>query len=237
MRIEAESAGPYRLTPVIVPEGRHRGRSEGRIEGQQRGELPENLAGQPGKTASRDPDPRLMAIALREYLEQVRPSLRASPCFFANPGGNRSSAVVADVCQSNTGQQRPQLRRRGRHLPPPLAPRLGHEPRAPRRGHPRRPAPDGPLQRRDDLSLASPVRCRPPGRRRPGVPRKLRGCTERSCITDSERRRAARGSVGERPPPVILGSLSVLEDAKAGISRRPSQSLRPIPRSLSKPFS
>jgi len=63
---------------------------------------------------------------------------------------------------------------RGRSaFPPPVAPQLRHEPRAPGRGHPCRPAPDGPFQHRGDHEIRASVRRRPPCRHRPGVPGEL----------------------------------------------------------------
>ena len=59
----------------------------------------------------------------------------------------------------------------------PAASHLCHEPRAPGRGHPRRPATDGPLQHRDHKPVLASLGRGPPRRRRPGVPGKLSSAT------------------------------------------------------------
>ena len=65
---------------------------------------------------------------------------------------------------------------RGRSaFPPPVAPQLRHEPRAPGRGHPCRPAPDGPFQHRDDHQVPASLGRGSPRSRRPSLPRRLRG--------------------------------------------------------------
>jgi hypothetical protein len=104
------------------------------------------------------PIPHVLEEVLREYLDELRPKLPMSSYLFANPRGNRSlrgrygaRALHNLVLEAGTGAGVT-----GRHHPRCRWHLLCHEPRAPGRGHPRRPAPDGPFQHRDHKPVPAP---------------------------------------------------------------------------------
>ena len=122
------------------------------------------------------PIPHLLADVLREYLDELRPSLPKSAYLFANPKGQPEPP--RSLWSSGTAQSRGRGRDfggRGRSaLCSPVASQLCHEPRAPGRGHPRRPATDGPFQHRDHQPVLASLGCGPHRGHRPGFSGKLR---------------------------------------------------------------
>jgi len=123
------------------------------------------------------PVPHVLETMLRENLDEMRPKLPVSSYLFANPRGNgnlrgrygpRALHNLVVEAGTSAGVAR-------RHQPPLLASYLCNLPRSPARGHPRRPAPDGPLQHRDDLEVPAPLKRRPPRRRRLGRSQRAEG--------------------------------------------------------------
>ena len=110
---------------------------------------------------------------------RVSPSPRTC---LPTPEAIGASAVATDLGRCTIGTGGRDLGGRGRSaFSSPLASQLCHEPRASGRGHPRRPAPDGPLEHRDDHEVPAPVGRRSPRRHRPGVSRELR-CAYRRIV-------------------------------------------------------
>jgi|GEM_PF-2622136 len=96
--------------------------------------------------------------------------------FLGNALSMASMRSASELRASGAAQSRGRGRDlgwRGRSaLCSPVASQLRHEPH-PGRGHPRRSAPDGPFQHRDNHEIPASLRRRPSRPRRPGVPRRL----------------------------------------------------------------
>jgi hypothetical protein len=155
------------------------------------------------------PIPRVLAPALREYLDEVRPNLPRSAYLFANSRGNRRLRVRHGSRALQDLVKKWDFGGGGRSaLPPPMPSQLCHQPRAPGRGRPRRPAPDGSLQHRD---YEAGIRV---SRMRTSSPLSTGGSRKAETVHDGSRR--APFSVLNRPQadscvggaPVLAGSVA-----------------------------